>query len=227
MKSGTRAAPLRGLLRGALFHYGRLIALGNGFTAVREVRRALDAGPGETVLDLGCGAGWFCLAAPGPYLGIDSDPDYVDFARWRWRAPQRRFEVMRLEDLDAGMGFDTAIMASVLHHLSDAQAAAVLARLARLVRRRLVVLDLDPDSSRGIQAFLLRHDRGDFIRPPARQRELLARHFAVTSQRRFRNLSRTVVHTLFVCDAAARRGARGDAPPMPGVRDRRPSCPDP
>jgi hypothetical protein len=65
------------------------------------------------------------------------------------------------------------------------------------------VLDLDPDASTGIQAFLLRHDRGEFIRSPARQRALLARHFTIAGERGFRNLSRTVVHTLFVCDRVA------------------------
>ena len=199
--SAAPHASFRGLLRGGLFHDGRLIALGNGYTTVHAVRRVLEAQPGETVLDLGCGAGWYCLAVPGPYLGIDFDPDYVQFARWRWRSPQRRFEVMRLEELDGTSPFDKAIMASVLHHLSDDQAAQVLSRLARLVRKRLVVLDLDPETSNGIQAFLLRNDRGEFIRPRARQREILARHFRVTSEDRVLNLTSTALHTLFVCDA--------------------------
>jgi 2-polyprenyl-3-methyl-5-hydroxy-6-metoxy-1,4-benzoquinol methylase len=197
------SAGFRGWLRGAAFHYGRLVVLGNGYTTVTAVQRALDARPDESVLDLGCGAGWYCLAAPGSYLGIDLDADYVQFARWRWRSPRRRFEVRRLEDLDGRERFDRAIMASVLHHLSDAQAADVLGQLVRLVRRRLVVLDLDPEASTGIQAWLLRHDRGEFIRPRAQQRALLERHFAVTTDSRVFNLTRTAVHTLFTCDVRA------------------------
>src|SRR5206468_3024017 len=118
----------RALARGALFHYGRLLA--NGPRTLREVRAALDARPDERVLDLGCGSGGFCLAVPGEYVGIDPDPE----------------------------------------------------------------------ASNGLQAFLLAHDRGDFIRPRARQRALLAGHFAVVREGRFRNSVHTLVQTLFVCE---------------------------
>ena len=109
---------------------------------------------------------------------------------------------MLLEDLPGDAQFDKAIMASVLHHLSDDVANTVLGTLARVVRRRLVVLDLDPDESRGIQTFFLNHDRGDHIRPPARQRELLAAHFKVVDQRSFPTTTHLAVHTLFTCEPA-------------------------
>jgi len=188
-----------GLLRAAVFYYGRL--LGNGYRALNEVRAALAARPDERVLDLGCGCGGFCLAVPGAYVGIDLDARYIDFARWRWGSPRRRFLARELAALDPGERFDKAMMVSILHHLSDADATAVLGRLARLVRRRLVVVDLDPEESRGLQSLLLAWDRGRYVRPRAAQRALLAQHFAVVDERMFRNTVRTVVHTLFVCEA--------------------------
>jgi len=187
-----------GLLRAGLFHYARL--LGNGMRAVREVEAALGATPDESVLDFACGCGWFSRAVPGHYLGIDLDRDYIRFAQWRWGSPRRRFEAMALEALPEDTRFDKSLMASVLHHLSDAEAAAVLGRLARMVRRRLVVLDLDPEASNGVQAFLLAHDRGRHVRPVARQRALLERHFRVVEQRGFPNTPHTVVHVLFACE---------------------------
>jgi len=72
----------------------------------------------------------------GEYVGIDLDPDYIAFARWRWGNARRRFELVRLEELPDDERFDAAIMASALHHLSDALAHAILARLARMVRSR-------------------------------------------------------------------------------------------
>jgi len=191
---------IRGFLGAGFFYYARLAL--NGHRALKEVGRALAATPSETVLDTGCGTGWFCQVVPGSYLGIDLDTDYLDFARWRWGLSARRFERMLLEDLPADAKFDKAIMASVLHHLSDDVANTVLGTLARVVRRRLVVLDLDPDASSGIQTFFLNHDRGEHIRPPARQREILASHFKIVDQRSFPSSTHLAVHTIFTCEPA-------------------------
>lgn len=187
-----------GFLSAGLFYYGRLAL--NGHRALNEVGRALSAKPSESVLDTGCGCGWFCQVVPGSYLGIDLETAYLDFARWRWGSSGRRFERMLLEDLPTNAKFDRAIMASVLHHLSDEVANSVLGTLARVVRHRLVVLDLDPDASRGIQKFFLNHDRGEHIRPPSRQREILESHFRVVDQYSFPSSTHLAVHTLFACE---------------------------
>lgn len=186
------------MLRAALFHYGR--RLGNGDRALREVTAALAATSDERVLDLGCGTGGFCRAVPGQYVGIDVDPDYVDFAKRRWASPRRRFEVATLDALDPGPGFDRAMLIACLHHLSDEEVATTLARLRAVVRRRLVVVDADPENANWLQAALLALDRGDFIRPASVQRALLETHFVVTHERRFPNTPRTLIHTLFVSE---------------------------
>jgi hypothetical protein len=90
-------------------------------------------------------------------------------------------------------------MASALHHLSDAVADGVLGRLARMVTRRLVVLDLDPEGANRLQRILLARDRGEHIRPVAAQRAILERHFVVTDQRRVVTTTGSTVHVLFVC----------------------------
>ena len=196
---GSDAAPLGAALRGAAFHYARLLA--NGHRAAHEVERALAATPGDRVLDLGCGAGGFSAVVPGEYVGLDLNPNYIAFARRRFGNARRRFELRPLAELDGRERFDRAIMASVLHHLADDEADAVLALLARIVRTRLVVLDLDPESANRLQAFLMAHDRGAFVRPPAAQRAILARHFDVVAERRFAIVTRLAVHTLFTCKA--------------------------
>jgi 2-polyprenyl-3-methyl-5-hydroxy-6-metoxy-1,4-benzoquinol methylase len=167
------------------------------------VAAALAATPHERVLDMGCGTGGFCRAVSGEYVGIDVDADYIDFAKRRWSSPRRHFEHTTLDALDTVAGFDKAMLIACLHHLSDAEADATLARLRTVVRRRLVVLDADPEDANWLQATLLALDRGDFIRPAAVQRALLERHFAVTRDRRFPNTTHTLVHTLFVCEPKA------------------------
>ena len=185
------------MLRAAVFHYGRVVL--NGARALHDVTAALAATPSERVLDFGCGCGGFCVAVPGDYVGIDLDPDYIAFARWRWGNRRRRFERTRLEELPTGERFDAALMASALHHLSDPLADTILARLARMVRSRLVVLDFDPEAANRWQRVLLDRDRGEYIRPVAAQRALLEHHFVVTVERRFVTATRSVAHILFVC----------------------------
>ncbi len=197
----TPALTLAAGLKGALFHYGRL--LGNGNRGLPVIRTALAATPDERVLDFGCGCGGFSKAVPGDYLGIDLDPDYIAFARWRWGSPRRQFATLRLEELDPREPFDKAIMVNCLHHLSDAAANDVLGRLAVLVRRRLVVMDLDPEASNRFQSFLIAHDRGRFVRPPHVQRALLERHFRVVGQSGFRYVTGTAVQVVFTCEPRA------------------------
>ena len=194
----SAAARQGSALRGAVFHYLRLV--GNGPRALHEIRAALAATPRERLLDLGCGAGGLSAAVPGEYVGIDLNRDYIAFARRRFGDARRRFELRELAELDGRETFDKAIMASVLHHLSDADAGNVLALLARIVRTRLVVMDLDPDSANAFQAFLIANDRGRFVRTPARQRAILEEHFRVTADRRFAVTTRIAVHTLFTCE---------------------------
>jgi len=189
--------PLGQLLRGATFHYVRL--LGNGHRALREVESALAATPTDRVLDFACGAGGFCQAVPGEYLGIDLSANSVAFARWRWGSPRRRFEVMPLEALPDEPRFDKAMAVNCVHHLSDAEADAILGRLARLTRRRVVVVDLDLDDSNPFQAFLIAHDRGQHVRRLDGLRAVLSRHLVIEEERVFRNTPRTAVQVLFAC----------------------------
>jgi SAM-dependent methyltransferase len=187
-----------GFARAALFHYGRL--LGNGWHVLEAVAAALQARPDERVLDIGCGTGAFCRAVPGEYVGIDRDPDYIAFARWRWGAPQRSFRTIELAAFGPDSVFDRAIMVNCVHHMSDDAAATLFGQLVRLVRRRFVLADADPEAANSLQAFLLAHDRGRFIRPRAAQRALLEHDFHVVEEGQFRNTPRTAVQTLFVCE---------------------------
>jgi 2-polyprenyl-3-methyl-5-hydroxy-6-metoxy-1,4-benzoquinol methylase len=194
-----------GFLRAAVFHYGRIVL--NGNRGLREVAAALAARPNERVLDLGCGCGGFSVAVSGEYVGIDLDQESIAFARWRWGDARRRFEVVRLEEMPEEERFDAAILVSALHHLSDAFADTLLARLARMVRSRMVVLDLDPEAANAWQRFLLNRDRGRFIRPVAAQRALLERHFAVSAERRFVTATGSAAHVVFVCRPRRSAGA--------------------
>ena len=74
-------------------------------------------------LDVGCGSGVFTrmLAEAGAHaLGLDGSPAMVEAARAATKGGTARFEVGRVEDVDAlSQSFDGAICLSVLEYLPD------------------------------------------------------------------------------------------------------------
>jgi SAM-dependent methyltransferase len=76
-----------------------------------SVLRTLELGPGDSILDAGCGAGGFALAAAGrgaAVTGLDAAPAFVAIARER--VPSGDFRVGELEDLPYDDGsFDAVI----------------------------------------------------------------------------------------------------------------------
>jgi len=113
-------------------------------------RMAEEAGPGDTVLEVGCGTGWLSLllaeAGVASVTGIDFSAEQIRLAR---SAAARsgaavRFEVASVDDLLAeGRSFDVIVMHAFLHHLSTAEIRDVLAGTRRLLAPggRLVVLE--------------------------------------------------------------------------------------
>ncbi len=117
----------------------------------RYLRRiAQEAGPGDTVLEVGCGTGWLSLrlaeAGVASVTGIDFSAEQIRLAQ---SAAARagaavRFEVASVDDLLAeGRSFDVIVMHAFLHHLSTAEIRDVLAGTRKLLAPdgRLVVLE--------------------------------------------------------------------------------------
>ena len=77
--------------------------------------------PGMTVLELGCGAGYFTqeLARSGAdVVAIDVSPELLEIARSNCSAPNVRYEIENAYQLSYGEAvFDSVVGSSVLHHL--------------------------------------------------------------------------------------------------------------
>ena len=126
--------------------------------AVRALRRHMverivqltGAGPRSRVLSLGCGIGdTELLLAPlvGEVVGIDLSPAAVQQARAdaaRLGIPNARFE----QGTGAEGRYDTAIAIFFLHHLPDAELAALPARLREWLAPGGVFYSLDPSARR-------------------------------------------------------------------------------
>jgi len=116
-----------------------------------ETLSALDARPGEQVLDAGCGPGLLTVdlarqvGEGGRVVGLDKSADMLDLARRRCEAlPQVVLEESSIEATGHPDGaFDAVACTQVLLYVADAPAA--LAELRRVLKPggRLVVIETD------------------------------------------------------------------------------------
>lgn len=117
----------------------------------RLAREALAAAPGDNVLDVGCGPGFYCLelaeevGAEGRVVGIDSAAPMLALAAHRCRGHEnvsfREADVLSLPVHDSS--FDRALCVQVLEYVEDATSA--LAEMYRALRPggRVVIWDTD------------------------------------------------------------------------------------
>ncbi|HEY8735669.1 MAG TPA: class I SAM-dependent methyltransferase [Candidatus Dormibacteraeota bacterium] len=115
-----------------------------GGTRRRSYRQLLLAGgvkPGDRVLDIGCGPGFFArmlaqaVGAEGSVVGIDAAPEMIEYAgRKARRLANCRFQPGTAESLafpDAS--FDVVVSSLMVHHLPD----EIRLKAAREMRRVL------------------------------------------------------------------------------------------
>lgn len=140
--------------------------------------------PGEKVLDIGCGPGDVLEFLPNvDYTGFDISPEYIEAAQKRF-GQRGRFlcgDVGALTIEQEHGTFSLVLATGVVHHLDDERAAKLfsLASLALAPGGRLVTYDgcFVPEQSK-IARWLLRHDRGKFIRKPEDYQRLAGERFS-------------------------------------------------
>jgi len=111
-----------------------------GETEFSLLQRLLAAQPGETILDVGCGTGWFTrrFAASNGWnvTGLDVDATRLDFARAHGRNERYQEGDARALPFDDA-SIDCVVSVAALCFIDDWRQA--LGEIARVARRRLVV----------------------------------------------------------------------------------------
>lgn len=111
-----------------------------GKVEYRLIRRLLDLQPGEVVLDVGCGTGWFTrrLAADGAQVvGLDRDAEALAFARSHDQGSTSYVRGDAICMPFANASFGTVLSVTALCFVE--QWGQALAEIARVARRRFVL----------------------------------------------------------------------------------------
>lgn len=117
----------------------------------RLVQEALAAAPGERILDVGCGPGFYVaellsqVGADGSIVGVDSSPQMLAIAQRRCEGHDKvifhQGEATSLPVKDAS--FDGALSVQVLEFVHDATAALAEMHRALRIGGRVVIWDVD------------------------------------------------------------------------------------
>jgi arsenite methyltransferase len=132
-------------------HLEALYRIGDAQRRRHIVRTALSAARGESILDLGCGPGFYCaelleeVGPKGTIVGLDSSPQMLALAARRCEGHRnvqfREADATALPVEDGG--FDAALCVQVIEYVPEV--AAALAELHRAIRPggRIVIWDVD------------------------------------------------------------------------------------
>ena len=159
----------------ALFTVVRYPIVGRQRRTRELIHAHLDAKAGERVLDICCGLGEFAGEVSSEYLGIDLNPRFIEAAARRWSgAPRKSFRVMDALRMDLpDRHFDRTMWINGLHHFSDEDAVRLLREIGRVTRTRALIIDPDGTPGGLVRRATLAADRGDWIRTPEAQRQLI------------------------------------------------------
>ena len=154
-------------LLSTLFFLGRRRRVFTRLTALSGAR------PGDQVLDVGCGTGYFtrllaeAVAPGGTALGIDPSPEVIARARRSTRLPDCTFSKGIAEALDAeDQSYDVVVCSLMIHHLPETLRPQAIREMHRVLRPggRVLVADFRAPTTR-IGRLLL---KGHVISPAMR-----------------------------------------------------------
>ena len=152
----------------------------------RQLQPYIAETAGQVVLDVGAGTGLFLSAFPEStkYLWLDNDPQKLSGFRTRASShiPAILGDATRIGLKDKSV--DYATCTAVAHHLTDVQLTQLVSELARVVRKKLFLLDpLDTDAWQS--AVMWKYDRGSYPRTAQTLTTAIEQQFTIEHSERY------------------------------------------
>jgi ubiquinone/menaquinone biosynthesis C-methylase UbiE len=148
--------------------FAEIAFFGRRRATFQALRSAANVRPGQRILDVGCGTGYFArLLSPavgpeGLVVGVDASPEMIGYAR-RQTTPLRncQFVVGVAEDLEfPAEQFDVVVSSLFLHHLPGELRVPALRQMRRVLRTggTLLVAEAQvPRQGRGLRLLARLH----------------------------------------------------------------------
>lgn len=167
---------------------------------VAYLRKLLESHEVRSVLDLGCGCGFFSGITKERYLGVDYNPHFIEYSRRRFGTDRTRFEQGDLTMFKPEKHYDTSIIINSIHHFSDEETVNILKNMREATDRIMVIHDLVPLKNI-ISRFFYRIDRGSFIRTLDQQKNLIiAAGMNISAVYFFRRFPWIYSHATILCN---------------------------
>ncbi len=118
------------------------------------------------VLDVACGPGTnTAYFAGSDYLGVDWNPEYIEYARRRYKRNFLVADITRYT-VSPSERFDFILVNSFLHHIETPDALRILSHLKTLLTDdgNAHLVDMLLPERPSVARFLARRDRGKFVR---------------------------------------------------------------
>ncbi len=142
------------------------------------------------ILDIGCGSGEISRFFNDlDYIGIDVNPDYIEFAR---KIYKKNFEEMNAQKLRFKKRyFDYVVIIGVLHHIDDKNCSLILNEITRVIKndgKIIIIEDVNTQSKIDLLGNIIRKlDVGEHIRTQKEWLELLSKKINIKKQYRFKS----------------------------------------
>jgi trans-aconitate methyltransferase len=158
-------------------------AVGGNALRRRVIQDRVRAKAGDKVIDIGCGPAEALQCLPDvEYLGIDTNPDYIAFAK-RTHGSKGTFVAGDTHSVRGDSRFrdaDIVIAIAVLHHLDDEDAAHCIQFAYDALKRGGRFISHDPcwvPNQGAFSKYIMSNDRGRNIRTEQQYLQLAAKVF--------------------------------------------------
>ena len=130
----------------------------------------------SNVLDIGCGPGNMIKYLNfNRYYGFDTDEKYIEYAKKKFRKCKFFCEIFSKSSIKKISKIDTVILFGILHHINNDEVYELLKNIKLSLKNKYKIIVLDPvyvDDQNLIAKFLIKNDRGKFVRSSQKYIEL-------------------------------------------------------